>query len=392
MTTEFTDVVAALGRPVEAAAVPGQPRRVTVLGAGPEGRALAAWLLAEGTPDVNLFTVYADELAILAAGSVTLRGDGPIGTFRTGEGGIEVTSVLDSAVADSDVLFVTGPVFKLRTYGMVLAPYLSENQALVVCPAQTFGGLEVGWWLAAGGRTDPSVMIEMGSVPFACQQIDGALHLHRRPGVAVGVRPAHRTGTLDWLQGVFPDLERRSTILHASFADGSGLVEVPALILGGPAVDGGGGALLPGAVALTAGTFRQLITPRVAEIVLALGEERRRVAASFGVRDLPTTEEWIDQVARSDVPADSRSVPARDEATAIVRQGVLGSLVPLASAARLAGVAVPATQSIIQVVATLLGADLASAGRRLENIGFADGEPDEIRRAVGVNRGSDLGR
>ena len=106
---------------------------------------------------------------------------------------------------------------------------------------------------------------------------------------------------------------------------------------------------------LTAGTFRQLITPRVAEIVLALADERRRVATYFGVRDLPTTEEWIDQVARSDVPAESRPVPERDEATALVRQGVLGSLTPLASAARLAGVPVPATQSIIQVVGDLAG-------------------------------------
>ena len=88
-----------------------------------------------------------------------------------------------------------------------------------------------------------------------------------------------------------------------------------------------------------------------------------------------------------DVPADSRPVPERDQATAIVRQGVLGSLVPLASAARLAGVPVPATKSIIQVVGTLLGADLASAGRRLENIGFADADPDDVRRAVGVTRG-----
>ena len=392
MTTEFNDVVAALGRPVEPAAAPGHPRRVTVLGAGVEGRALAAWLLAEGTPDVNLFTVYADELALLAAGSVTLRGDGPIGTFRTGDGGIQVTSVLDAAVADSDVLFVTGPVFKLRTYGMVLAPYLNEKQALVVCPAQTFGGLEVDWWLAAGGRTDASVMIEIGSVPFDCEPIAGALHLHRRPGVAVGVRPAHRTGILDWLQGIFPDLERRSTILHASFADGSGLVEVPALVVGGPAVEGGGRPLLPGAVPLTAGTFRQLLTPRIAEIVTALAEERRIVATHFGVRDLPTTEEWVDQVAGGEAPSDSRPVPDADQATAIVRQGVLGSLVPLSSAARLAGVAVPATQSMIQVVATLLGADLASAGRRLENLGFADAEADDVRRTVGVMRGSDSGR
>src|SRR5688572_12327112 len=176
MTTEFSELVEALGRPAAAAAAPGEPRRVTVLGAGPEGRALAAWLLAEGTPDVNLFTVYADELAVLGSGSVTLRGDGPIGTFRTGDGGIKVTSVLDAAVADSDVLFVTGPVFKLRTYGMVLAPYLTERQALVVCPAQTFGGLEVDWWLTAGGRRDPSIMIELARVPFECEPTASALH------------------------------------------------------------------------------------------------------------------------------------------------------------------------------------------------------------------------
>jgi hypothetical protein len=68
----------------------------------------------------------------------------------------------------------------------------------------------------------------------------------------------------------------------------------------------------------------------------------------------------------------------------MVRQGVLGSLVPLASAARLAGVAVPATKAIIQVVATFLGADLASAGRRLENIGFFEAGADDVRREVGV--------
>ena len=82
-------------------------------------------------------------------------------------------------------------------------------------------------------------------------------------------------------------------------------------------------------------------------------------------------------MARGETPADSRPVPDPDQATAIVRQGVLGSLVPLVSAAQLAGVPVPATKSIIQVVATFLGADLASAGRRLENIGFANADPDD---------------
>jgi len=392
MTTDFSDVVAALGRPAEPASTPGTPGRVTVLGAGTTGRALAAWLLAEGTPDVTLFTVYGDELAALESGSLTLRGDGPVGTFRTGEGGIVVTSVLDAAVAAADVIFVTGPVFKLRTYGMVLAPYVEAHQALVVCPAQTFGGLEVDWWLRAGGRTDASVMVEMSRAPFSVEEADGALHLRRRPILAAASRPAHRTTILDWLQAAFPDLSSKSTILHSSFADGTGLVEVPALVIGGPSAGNSDAGLLPGAVPLTADVFRRLITPRVVEMVSALAEERRRVAAYYGVRDLPDTEQWIDQIAGGDAPAESRPVPSPASATAAIRQGVLGSLVPLTSAARLASVLVPATDALIQVVSTMLGADLASAGRRLESIGFAGAEPDDVRRAVGVTGGTTDGR
>jgi opine dehydrogenase len=69
-----------------------------VLGSGVEGRALAAWFLAEGADEVRLFTVYAKEVEALSRGSITLRGEGPIGTFRVGgdRPSIEVTSVLDS--------------------------------------------------------------------------------------------------------------------------------------------------------------------------------------------------------------------------------------------------------------------------------------------------------
>lgn len=383
MTAEFTDVVNALTQPPNPASVPGVPERVTVLGAGMTGRALAAWLVAEGTPTVTLFSVYADELAALSAGSVTLRGDGPVGTFRTGDGGIRVTSVLDAAVADSDVLFVTGPVFKLRTYGMVLAPYLAEDQALVVCPAQTFGALEVDWWLAAGGHRHTSPVVELSRAPFGVEASDGTLVLKRR-SAAAAARPAHRTGLIDWLAGMFGELAPAPTVLHSSFGDGSGLVDVPALVLGGPAAADDGPGMLPGAVALAPPSLRRLITPRVAEMVGRLADERRAVASRYGVLDLPTDDEWIDLYAGGDAPADALPVPGPAEAETRVRQGVLGSLVPLMSAAGLAGVAVPATHALVQTVSTMLGTDLAAAGRRLDGLGFSGAGPDEIRRSVGV--------
>jgi len=390
MTTEFAEVVAALDRRRDPEPNLPIPRRVTVLGAGPDGRALAAWLFSEGV-EVTVFTVYQDELAALSSGSITLRGEGPVGTYAIGGSGLVVTSVLDAAVAEADVLFVTGPVFKLRTYGMVLAPYLGEPQALVVCPAQTFGGLEVAWWLAAGGYRRSSMLVELSRMPFAAEQAGGALHLRRLPNVAAGIRPAHRIGTLDWLRGLFPNLDGRATILHASFADGTGLVEVPALLLGGPAMEDRR-SFLPGSVPLSVGSFRRLITPRVVDMVEALAAERHEVASRFGVRDLPTANHWIDQVAAGDAPSDSRPVPEPNDALELVRQGVLGSLVPLSSAARLAGMDVPATNALVQLASTILDADLASVGRRLENIGFAQTDPDGVRRAVGVGGNGQGGR
>jgi hypothetical protein len=65
----------------------------------------------------------------------------------------------------------------------------------------------------------------------------------------------------------------------------------------------------------------------------------------------------------------------------MLRDGVVGSLVPLASAAAVAGVPVPRTQALITLTETLLGADIAASGRRLETIGITSADVDGARRA-----------
>ncbi|MDH5520792.1 MAG: NAD/NADP octopine/nopaline dehydrogenase family protein, partial [Acidimicrobiia bacterium] len=65
-----------------------------------------------------------------------------------------------------------------------------------------------------------------------------------------------------------------------------------------------------------------------------------------------------------------------------LRCAVLGSLVPLVSAAEVAGVDVPATRAMIDLVTALVGGDLESAGRRLDRIGIAADSLGAVRRAV----------
>ena len=63
-----------------------------------------------------------------------------------------------------------------------------------------------------------------------------------------------------------------------------------------------------------------------------------------------------------------------------MRDGVLGSLVPLVSAAKFADLPAPLTESLIAMTGRILGADVAAAGRRLETIGISADDVDQARR------------
>ena len=75
-------------------------------------------------------------------------------------------------------------------------------------------------------------------------------------------------------------------------------------------------------------------------------------------------------------------MPDRAKAHAILRDAVIGSLVPLTSAGLLAGVATPVTDAMIVLASSVLKADMATAGRKLPAMGVTGAEPDTARRAL----------
>ena len=155
------------------------------------------------------------------------------------------------------------------------------------------------------------------------------------------------------------------------------------MLLGGPALTSGGPVVhAHGEVLAENLTFRNLIGPQHLTVIEALAEERRAVAHKFGVRNLPDTDAWLDMFAGSASGDGSRPVPDQAHATALVRCAVIGSLTPLVSAAGVAGVSVPATDGMIAMASAMLGADLATAGRKLGGIGIEAGDLDTARRTL----------
>ena len=386
-TADFHRFTEALSKPGADLAVPlPSVQKVTVLGGGPDARALACQCLSEGA-NVTLFSAYGAELAPLrTAGSITVRGAGPVGTYQIDQESvpsIHLSSELDRAVADAEVIFVTGPVLKQRTYSMVLAGHLKDGQIVVLAPGRTFGAVEMAWYLRVGGNQAGVTIVESLCLPFWTSQEGSVLQLSKANPALAGVLPSRNARVLEALKPYLPNLVPATNIVQSSFADASGLIEIPALLLGGPAMPGGAPELPPGAQALPErDTFRNLIGDHHRAVLWAQAAERRQVAARWGVRDLPVNVDWYDLYAGAESGEGARPVPSVERATDMIRCAVIGSLVPFASAAALTGVSVPVTQSMISLAGAVLGGDLLNAGRRLDGIGLAAVELDDARRAL----------
>lgn len=380
---DFANRVSAGAQP-DATGGPGPLARLTVLGGGDDARMYAALALAEGL-EVTLFSAYGAELeALRAAGNITLRGEGPVGSFHVDQPrgpSIRTTAALDEAVQGAEAILLTGPLHKQRTYAMVLADHLADGQMLILPQARSLGAVEVAWLLQSGGCEADVTIAEIGGAPYWTAREKSTLVLSACGPVPAATLPQGRAGELARLAALFPNAEAQLSCVHSGFADASGAVELPALMLGGPAAPDGAPEVPEGGVPLEENaTFAALIGPAHAAMIEKLWEERRAVAQDFGVRGLPDAGAAIAQVAGAKRGAGARPVPGEAEAREALRAGVIGSFIPLVSAAELTGRDVPATRAAIEMAMTLLGRDLQGAGRRLSAIGVNAADVSEARR------------
>ncbi|KIN70231.1 NAD/NADP octopine/nopaline dehydrogenase [Sulfitobacter noctilucicola] len=366
-----------------AVATPPRFNRIAVLGGGADARLIAALSLAENC-DVTLFSAYGKELEQLRASSgIALRGAGPLGSYQvdSGASSIKLTAELDAAVDGAEVIFLTGPIHKQRTYAMVLADHLADGQVLVLAPGRSLGAVEAAWMLRLGGGTADVTLVETQGLPFWFKPEGTTLALSARGPVVAATLPRGRSEAIAGLSHILPNLDEVDSVLASGFADLSAAVNIPALVMGGPGLASGGVTVPMGGVPLPENlTFASLIGSDQMRLIQAMAEERRQVARAFGVRGLPDTDEWIANHTGPQKGEGARPVPDPNAARIMLRDGVIGSLVPLSSAAELAGIDVPQTRAMIALTGAILDADIAASGRRLETMGITANSIDDARR------------
>jgi len=143
--------------------------------------------------------------------------------------------------------------------------------------------------------------------------------------------------------------------------------------------------------------YVQGMTGGVARVMRALDDERRTVARAFGhelpslIEEMqaigtvePSVRDFDDFVTAISAGEANRKIKAPDSLQhRYYREDFGHGLLPFTAFAAIAGVEVPVAASLLRIVQTLLGVDLAAEGRTAERMGIAGLDRNALLKLVG---------
>ena len=348
-----------------------------VLGAGHGGLAMAGHLGIKGFR-VNLFNRgIAKVLSVKKRKGIKVEGE------VKGFGGVEVASDnMEECLDGVDVLMAAVPANGHRFIAQACAPYLKENQVVILNPGRTGGALEFYHVLKKAGLKKLPFIAEAQTFIYASRAL-GPAHARIfsvKNAVPLATLPAY------WIPGIvkiinraYPQSVPGDNIFKTSF-DNIGAVFHPALtVLNAAWIEG------------THGDFEYYIqgaSNSVSRVLESLDKERLEVAAALGFKAM-SAKNWLYTAysatgenlyeAIQDNPG-YLGIKAPDRLHhRYIDEDVPMSLVPLASIGEMLKVETPTIKFIIHMASLMRGIDFWEEGRTVEKLGIKGLSIKEIR-------------
>jgi opine dehydrogenase len=347
-------------------------RSIAIIGAGNGGCAAAAQLAQRGF-DMRLSGRSRTTTEPLSAiGGIEYEG-------ALGEGFAPlplITNDPGAAVVGADLVLIMAPTHAHEEVAQALAPHLAPEQLVMASPGHTLL-LIPNTIRRAGGRL--GTYCDSSSLPFICRKSAPAriritraariLYFAAFPGEQVD-EAAER------VRPVFPHIEPRPSLLHTVFPYTNAIHHPPALLLN------------VGRVESTGGDYRHYydgITPGVGRLIDALDAERLAVAGALGVAIEPLPQfffrmGYTDAAGRDGGTAYDvfhNSEPNRwIKAPASIdhrffNEDVPYGLLAIAELGRLAGVATPCADAVIDIASIVAARCFRREGLTRERMGLA---------------------
>lgn len=360
--------------------------KITIIGAGNGGCTYAAYLGKRGH-EVCLYEApeLADNLKdVVALGGFEMRG------CDTGFGPVaKCTTNIQEAVTGTDYILVVTPAFVHRIIAKLAAPYLKTGQTVVLNPGSVFGAVEFLNVLREHGNQEDITVGETSSNIFACRRYrpNDVNILGIKDNMHLACIPSTRTEqVVRDLNKFFPQYVAVPNILFTSFLDINAYVHPISAILNA------------GRIELTRGDYDFYwggISPGVCANMEAIDRERLAIAKALGYEMVTLNElihgyyghpEWtslFDFFSHSKVHGGSPEAKAPSTTRhRYITEDVPYGLVPMAEMAQKVGVASPHMDAVITLASTFNGENYREMGRSLKNLGFADKNPEAIKRFI----------
>jgi opine dehydrogenase len=352
-------------------------QKFCVLGAGHGGLAMAGHLAIKGF-NVNLYNRGRNRIkTIIQRKGIKVEGE------VKGIGKIELASTnIQECIKGVDVLMVVVPANAHRFIAEVCAPYLKENQVVILNPGRTGGALEFYNVLKQKKLKRLPFIAEAQTFLYASRAL-GPAHARIfsvKNSVPLATLPAYWIpGVLKIINRAFPQFIPGDNIFKTSF-ENIGAVFHPALTI-----------LNAGWIEATYGDFEYYIkgaSPSVAHILEKLDKERLDVAGALGIKVM-SAKAWLYTAysatgnnlheAIQDNPG-YLGIKAPDRLHhRYVDEDVPMSLVPLASIGDMLKVETPIIKSIIRLASIMRGTDFWKKGRTVQKLGIKGMSIKEIR-------------
>ena len=336
-------------------------KSVAVIGAGNGGTAIAAYLSSIGTK-VHLCDLFPEYLkGIQEDGGITMTLDG-----KTSKHALElVTGDLAQAINGVKLIMVVTPSFTHKMIAEACCDALTDGQIVVLNPGRTGGAVEFMSAIRAKGCKADITIAEAQTLVYSVE-IYGV-----KKELTLGTFPANRTQmVLDELNPLYPQFVPAKNCLETSLSNIGALFH-PAPVL-----------LNIGRIESDPNGFRYYwdgISPSTAVLVKGIDAERQAVAAAYGVQIL-SAEEWMLQsyetygdslyelIQHNEAYGDIKA--PKNIQVRYVTEDVPMSLVPIAELGKIAGVATPNIDAVIQLTSTIYQRDFRAEGRNAKNLGL----------------------
>ena len=356
--------------------------KIAILGAGSGGCAAAADLTLRGF-EVRLYSRSEQTLQpILERGGIELVEAEKNDFVRP----LLVTTRIDEAVADADVVMIAAPAVAHEALVTGLATLLRDGQILFLNPGHTGGSLHVASLVRRLGLKAKVSLCETVTLTYICRLTGpGRVEIYRRtthlpcaafPG-KLSSEIAREIGAL------YPNVLPAANVLETGLSNINAIMH-PAGMVGNA-----------GWIERSKGDFyfyREGITPSIARLIAAVDRERLEIVRRLGFAPLSFVEifyqagltsdrarasQSVYQAIQESLPNQSIKAPASLDHR-YLNEDIGYGLAPMAEIGKFVGVDTPVIDGLISLASEINQIDYRRAGLTLEKMGLAGIKPEKL--------------